>query len=117
MKILFVCSANKDRSRTAEDHFREKYPNLSFDSAGTNHKICNQYGTNPLTDETLNWADYILVMENKHHQWIKTHSRLKLGSRIKVLSIPDVYIYGEKNLVEILEEKVRPLIQQLLNNE
>ena len=34
--ILFVCSANKDRSKTAEDYFSKHYPDLCFDSAGTN---------------------------------------------------------------------------------
>ncbi len=36
--ILFVCSANKDRSKTADDYFSKHYPDLSFDSAGTNKK-------------------------------------------------------------------------------
>jgi len=53
MNILFVCSANKDRSKTAEDYFSEQFPNINFDSAGTNKKICNQLGTNYLEDYQL----------------------------------------------------------------
>ena len=41
-KILFVCSANKQRSKTASDYFSEKLTTFEFDSAGTNHKICNK---------------------------------------------------------------------------
>jgi predicted protein tyrosine phosphatase len=44
--ILFICSANKDRSKTGEDYFAEQYPDLNFESAGTNQKTCNQLGTN-----------------------------------------------------------------------
>jgi len=113
--ILFVCSANKDRSKTAEDYFSEKYPDLVFESAGTNQKICHQYGTQFLTEDMLIAADLILVMENKHHQWIKTRFQLKTGKKIKVLSIPDVYIYQEKKLIRILDEKVDPIIKGLLN--
>lgn len=38
MKILFICSANKQRSKSAEDHFAQKYKNHEFLSAGTNTK-------------------------------------------------------------------------------
>lgn len=51
--ILFICSANKQRSKTAEDYFSTKYPELHFISAGTNIKICEREGTNPLTTEAL----------------------------------------------------------------
>ena len=40
--ILFVCSANKQRSKTAEDYFSSKYADFHFISAGTNRKICEQ---------------------------------------------------------------------------
>jgi len=41
MNLLFICSANKDRSKTAEDFFGENYSAYNFDSAGTNKKIIN----------------------------------------------------------------------------
>lgn len=104
--ILFVCSANKDRSKTAEDYFSEKYYNFNFDSAGTNKKVCNQLGTNYLDKNQLDWADKIYLMENKHLKAIKevfgnTHSK-----KISVLNIRDVYSYGSKELIEILKNKV-----------
>jgi predicted protein tyrosine phosphatase len=106
MNILFICSANKDRSKTAEDYFREHYPNLKFDSAGTNKKICNQLGTNYLEDYQLEWAHKIFVMETKHLRAIKAAYENIKYSKITVLSIRDIYTYGSKELIEILRDKV-----------
>jgi predicted protein tyrosine phosphatase len=41
-KILFVGSAEKQRSKTASNYFFEKYDSIEFDFAETNHKICNK---------------------------------------------------------------------------
>ena len=73
MNILFVCSANKIRSVTAEDHFRKTRPDHVYDSAGTNEKICRQSGTTLLSIEQAEWANVIYVMENKHFDRIKKH--------------------------------------------
>ena len=50
MKYLFVCSANKQRSKTAEDYLSGLNPEHEFLSAGTNHKICFKEGTTPPPD-------------------------------------------------------------------
>lgn len=112
-KILFVCSANKQRSRTAEDYFAQKYPDLGeyiFDSAGTNHVICQKEGTNPLTEELLEWADAVFVMEKKHLEIIKKNisksAENKNIQKIKILRIADRYKYYQPELLEILEEKM-----------
>ncbi len=103
-KILFICSANKDRSATAADYFREKFPKHQFDSAGTNQKICFQLGTDFLTTEHLVWADVIFVMEGKHKKFAQ--KLLKEKKQISVLRIEDRYTYFQSELIEILEEKV-----------
>ena len=105
--ILFVCSANKQRSKTGEDFFSEMYPHLSFESAGTNHKICEQEGTNPLTEEMLEWADIIFVMENRHAKLIKEHTSNRFGSKIVILAIEDRYKYYQKELIALLIEKTK----------
>ena len=51
MNYIFICSANKQRSKTAEDYFAEKHPEYNFKSAGTNIKICRKEGTTPLTED------------------------------------------------------------------
>ncbi len=104
--ILFVCSANKDRSKTAEDYFSVQFPNLQFDSAGTNKKICNKLGTNYINEEQLNVADTVFVMENKHLKAIKEVFGNKYFNKITVLNIHDIYKYGSKELIEILKSKI-----------
>ena len=105
MKVLFVCSANKDRSKTAEDIFSEKYPNHEFDSAGTNIKICRQLGTNELNSDVIEWADIIFVMESKHKAVVKKLDTNK--TRTEILNIRDIYKYDDKNLKEILFLKIK----------
>lgn len=51
--ILFICSANKERSKTAEDYFSGRFPHVNFNSCGTNIKLCEKEGTNPLTEDLL----------------------------------------------------------------
>lgn len=101
-KILFVCSANKQRSKTAEDYFSTLYPKLSFQSAGTNLNICQKEGTNPITEEVLVWADIIIVMENNHSKLIKEFTSTKLANKIVILSIEDKFSYFQKELIDIL---------------
>lgn len=104
--ILFICSANKDRSKTAEDHFSAKYPEFSFDSAGTNKKTCDMLGTNYVSKEQLDAADSIYVMEQKHLDAIKTVFGNSYFRKTTVLNIRDIYKYGSKELIEILEHKI-----------
>lgn len=109
MNVLFVCSANKKRSKTAEDYFSQKYPSLNIQSAGTNHKICQKEGTTPLEEEMLEWADVIYLMEVKHRKEIKKHIGDKYGKKMYVLNIKDDYDYYQKELIAILEEKCSKL--------
>jgi predicted protein tyrosine phosphatase len=105
-KILFVCSANVDRSKTVKDHFSAKHTEMAFRSSGTNKSICFQEGTNYLDEEYLEWADTIYVMERKHLKAIQSFSKLKQGNKIKVLDIPDHYKYGDPELIKELDGKV-----------
>ncbi|MAM30470.1 MAG: phosphotyrosine protein phosphatase [Flavobacteriaceae bacterium] len=106
MKNLFICSANKQRSKTAKDYFAEKYPDHNFKSAGTNTKICRKEGTTELTEDLLEWADKVFVMEKKHFDQIQKHTGSKYYSKIKILNIRDIYKYYDADLITILEEKV-----------
>jgi predicted protein tyrosine phosphatase len=104
--VLFVCSANVDRSKTAEDYFSAIYPDIEFRSSGTNKSICFQEGSNYLDEEDLEWADVIYVMERKHLKAIKSFSKLKLSNKIKILNITDHFKYNNPKLIEVLEGKV-----------
>jgi len=57
---LFVCSQNRLRSPTAEQIFAD-VADFATASAGTNNDA-----ENPLTDELVEWADFIFVMERQH---------------------------------------------------
>ena len=107
MHILFICSANKDRSKSAEDYFSEQYPDHHFDSAGTNLKTCQQLGTNYIEEEQLALADRIYVMETKHSQAIQQKFGNTFHRKITVLHIKDHYQYGDPELLEILSRKVK----------
>ena len=103
--ILFICSANKDRSKTAEDYFSKKYPNLNVYSSGTNQKTCFQLGTNFIQLLQLDWADSIYVMETKHLEFINQFSERKHREKIEILQIKDIYTYNQKELLGLLKDK------------
>jgi len=107
MKHLFICSANKQRSKTAEDYFSEKFPEQEFLSAGTNSKICRKEGTTELNKVLLEWADKVYVMEKKHLDQIKKHTVSKYYSKVRVLNIPDIYKYNDKQLIALLADLVK----------
>ena len=63
-RILFVCTANVDRSPTAEDLYAGD-PRYQVLSAGT-----SPYATVPVTRQMLQWADRVFVMNERsdHHK-------------------------------------------------
>ena len=101
--LLFICSQNKLRSPTAQDHFAD-YPNVSTDSAGLNNDALV-----PLSHEQIEWADHILVMETAHRVRLnRKFKRVLAGKRITVLNIPDNYAYMEPALITLLESRLAP---------
>ena len=101
MKILFVCSANVDRSTTAARIYKN-HPRLEVESAGT-----AWYAQTPVNKELLLWADAILCMEKKHKQYIvEDFSAIVSDKLIDYLDIEDVYPFMHPSLVEIIKEKV-----------
>jgi predicted protein tyrosine phosphatase len=100
MKILFVCSANIDRSPTAEQVYSDRC-NLEVKSAGV-----SDYAMTPISLKLIKWADIILCMEKKHKQKIeKTFSDIVKNKIIDFLDIPDIYEYMNINLINIIREK------------
>lgn len=111
--ILFVCSANKDRSATAEHYFAEHYPSLNIESAGTNEKICFQLGTNFISQELIDWADYIFVMEQKHERFVRANFQLNQTTSLRILGIQDVYSFMDAALIHVLEIKLNSILETL----
>lgn len=105
--VLFVCTANVDRSRTAMDFFSEQFSDTRFSSAGTDEELTKKAGTQFLTQVLLDAADHILVMEDKHRQWIEANRNVT-PDQIHVLHIPDNYRYYSMDLIELLQQKCAP---------
>lgn len=104
-RVLFVCSMNRLRSPTAEQIFAD-HPGVECDSAGLNNDA-----NNPVTDELVEWAELIFVMEKTHRTKLAKRFRRSLGSRrVVCLDIPDDYDFMDPELVALLRRKVTPLL-------
>jgi predicted protein tyrosine phosphatase len=103
-RILFVCTANLDRSRTAEDLYRGD-PRYEVRSAGT-----APYATTPLTRALVEWADRIFVMNEKQDRHA-TQIRLRfpgLDRTIVDLGVEDRWHRGDRELVGHLLRRLKP---------
>jgi len=98
MNLLFICSRNEWRSRTAETIFKD-HPLHIVKSAGTGKSARIK-----ISQAFLTWADLIFVMEIKHRDRINQYFELdRLKDKIKVLHIPDEYRYMDAELIKILK--------------
>lgn len=99
---LFVCSQNKLRSPTAEQIFAN-VPGIVTASAGTNNDA-----ENPLTDELIEWADFIFAMERQHRKKLQAKHRVALkDKRLIVLDIPDEFEFMDPHLVRLLHTRMQ----------
>ncbi len=103
MKLLFICQENRLRSATAEAIYRGR-PGLEVRSAGVAPTAVHQ-----VTVEDLHWADLIVVMEGHHELYLRQHCGDVLHQkRLVCLHIPDRYHYMDGELVQLLEERLAP---------
>lgn len=104
-RLLFLCSRNRLRSPTAEAIFAE-HPGVEVDSAGLNAdaEVC-------LSEEQVEWADLILVMERSHRQRLnRGFAKVLRGKKVVVLDIPDDYDFMDPGLVELLRSRCAPYL-------
>jgi len=106
---LFVCKANVDRSKTAEDLCRKvlRSNDLSIRvlSAGT-----SPAANTPLTQDLVDDADVIFVME----EWMKALLETKFGQpsgKLICLDIPDEFRRGDELLQKKLWNALSPYLQ------
>ena len=106
-KLLFICTANINRSRTAEDLFNGS-DEYEAKSAGL---IEHDEGGQVVTQELVDWADRIFVMDetNDQHRTRLTRMFEMRGKEVSVLGIPDRYGRGEQVLVKLLKSKLATL--------
>jgi predicted protein tyrosine phosphatase len=100
IKILFVCTANRMRSRTAEQLYRNDR-RFSVKSAGTGF-----FAQRVIDEDLVSWADHIIVMERYHEEKIR-RKFTKQRDRMKIhcLGIPDIYYFMDPALVSIIQER------------
>lgn len=102
MKVLFLCTANVQRSRTAEELFRAINKNNIYRSAGLSEKYVSKSGTTLCTEEMLNWSDKVYVFEQGHINRLRQHTGNKYIDIVTNLNIDDNYQYFQKELVLLL---------------
>lgn len=104
--LLFICSRNQLRSPTGEAIFAG-YMGVETDSAGLSPDAEVR-----LSEEQIEWADLILVMEKKHLAKINgTFGKALGGKKVVVLNIPDNYEYMQPELVELLRKRCEPYLK------
>ncbi len=96
-RLLFICGKNRRRSPTAETIFGAD-AELEVRSAGTAADAdC------PVDRELLEWADDVVVMEQRHRaQLMKRFSPVLRNKRVVCLRIPDAYQLMQPELVDRL---------------
>lgn len=99
--LLFICSKNEWRSRTAETIFRNT-EGINVKSAGTSKTARIRVNAT-----LINWAELIFVMEDSHKQRITADfGDLLADKTVIVLDIPDEYPYMNEELIAELRDSV-----------
>ena len=105
MNILFICTANRDRSRTAEHIFQEIYPEINFNSAGIDQELCLMYNGEYVQYQMCDNADRIICMEDHHAQYILKKFGDLLLNKVEILGVEDNEEYMSRILIKELKEK------------
>ena len=103
MNILFICTANRDRSRTAEHIFQDLYPKFNFKSAGIDEYLCNRSNGSFVDVKSCDWANRIICMEEHHAQYLVVKFGESVLSKIEILGIEDTELYMSKTLIKMLK--------------
>ena len=100
MNVIFVCNQNQNRSKTAEEMFKNKFKT----------KSAGLYNEKPISKQQLEWADLIIVMEEAQRKELaKRFPKQYLSKQILNLDIPDTYKYNQPELIKILNNKIMKL--------
>ncbi len=105
--IIFICTANRDRSRTAEIYFQNKYPEHRFRSAGINKYLSERHGGIHIKKYMLDVADRIICSEHIHSDWIVQNINKQYLSKIEILQLGDTETFMSNELIKILEYKFK----------
>ena len=102
-KLLFICTANISRSRTAEDILKNS-SKYDVQSAGVEW---HARGGQMVSQGLINWADRIFVMEVRHLEHLYNCFCMEGKDKAVVfLDIPDNYGRGNPELIKLLISKL-----------
>ena len=109
-KVLFVCDENRLRSPTAQALY-SKCREVPCRPLDLRTPVWKPDATVPVTEDLLEWADIVFVMEKRqrnviHKKWREQYTK----KRIVCLYIPDEYDFMEPALVKILRRKLEPYL-------
>jgi len=107
IKILFICNANVNRSKTAELLFKK---NFETKSAGF---YCEDSKTTTQVNRALlDWTDIIIVFEEDHINFLRNnYPSIYLSKTIINIELPDIYTYMSEDLQERLTWKISNAIK------
>ena len=105
-RVLFVCTANVDRSKTAEDLY-ENDPRFEVKSCGV-----APFAQVVVTRELLDWADFVFVMnESEDHHVTAIRRRFPgLSKGVIDLNIEDRWKRGHPELSRLIVSRLEPHI-------
>ena len=107
-RVLFICSANGDRSPTAEAIYKQ-YPGLETRSTGIFKPDKTVYAC-------LRWANVIVAMEQHHAEYIRKHFAKALAEKpLYTLDIPDDYLYMQDVLIQFIHERMNAILAEILH--
>jgi len=103
--LLVVCGRNKKRSRTAEHIFKNDN-RFNIRSVGLSPK-----SERKISEQDLNWADLVFVMETGHRARISgTYRHLRLP-KIEVLNIEDEFEFMDVELIQLLTDRINDTLK------
>lgn len=108
--LLFVCSANLDRSPCAESLFENSE---EFEA-----KSCGFFPTADgvkISKKLLDWSDIIFLMENEHQRLFYQKFSKPKNKEIIILNISNNYTRYDKELLELLKSKLRGYLKEKNN--
>jgi predicted protein tyrosine phosphatase len=102
-RILFLCTANVDRSPTAEDLYRAD-PRYETRSAGL-----APFARVPVTRDLLGWADRVFVMDERRegHRTLLKVRFPDVDLQVVDLDVEDLWRRGHPELVKLLKRRLK----------
>lgn len=108
MNVLFICTANRERSRTAEIYYQYKYPTSRFRSAGTNKYLSEKYGGIALKRYLIEIATKIICFEYEHFDHIvKTYGEgIMVGKAVYIINVGDTGNFMSNDLIKTIDAAI-----------